>query len=113
MIPKSIQFREGGLRLILLSVLGGVVIGALPFLTDKLTIKYKNSALILIDGLAWYLWLPGAACARLFYPEGIHTEYGSPQYMPLSAAFNVAIYGIMFWVLSCRLRHYWRRRSGT
>src|SRR5947209_14720242 len=99
---------RGSARDTLVALGCGAVCASIPLFFEALTYRGMPSTESL--GFAMdMLWLPGSLCARVFYPAGVHTGFGSAAYVPVSVAFNVllyflAAYGLLLWRRKRRVR---------
>lgn len=52
--------------------------------------------------------LPGGWFGGLFYPEGVHTGSGAPQFLVLAYLTNIATYSLVWFLILVWVRR-WRR----
>lgn len=70
----------------------------------KFVLPYSEKRDQVLDALG----APGSALIAAFYPEGVHTDSGSPFWGIWVVALNLAIY-VMFWCVCLLLMRYFRR----
>jgi len=73
-----------------LALSAGVAFALAPLVIEKLEQQFGNNAQVGMFGDL--LWMPGQLLARMIYPEGVHTEFGSSAFIPLSLGANVIFF---------------------
>jgi hypothetical protein len=89
-------------RIFLSAVLAVITIGAIEALDH---LPYSLTRDRITDALS----LPGGLIARVFYPAGVHTGSGAPNWGIVAAWSNVLFY-LVLWFLVLSLLHFPRSK---
>lgn len=97
----SLILKRPLLASVVLAFVGSSVIGLLKFV-----IPYSEKRDEVLDAVG----APGSMLIARFYPEGVHTDTGSPLWGIWVVVLNFAIY-VLFWYVCLLLIRYFRRSN--